>query len=572
MTLAVCCALWWPVPLHLDTLRPQTAFADSHVWVMETLRLQIMGLEMTDRICGPGFPHERSLRALAWVPTLAYTLLRLVLPALAAANLVQLLSLPLSALAAMALIRRWTQANPWTAAALGSIYGLCPTLLATLGVGEISNTQAWLLPLFLLAMDSALRGWRGVIAVGVLGLAATFTSPYYALALPLMAGAMVLGQMWATKRFSFWSLVPVAVLAAVQAPALWYYRKESAGGQGSMFRPAKRGELLPLEIATPPPIAQLDQLLIDTMPSALSPLRPVHVCSLGIALFLLAIWGLVRRNPGWKRGLTLALGGVFLCLGPALYVGGSLVRIGELPFYLPVQLLEWVGWPTRNGGMYYRYAVVAVLGCTLLAGSALEKWKWGIAVAWAALALQVGQGAWETGPYWPRPSQEVVARSEMEALSGPEMGAVVELPFQGSTDADLGQPALLRAVYHGQPTTALPRANPRPIPKVKLLLRPALGQTSPEMAMAELRKAGVSAVVVDTREQEGRSPSTHTLLHRLGEPTRVGHLLIWVAGPTQAKCLPGPTPNMPPPHKGGKGGPPKAKLPAPKEAKVQRRR
>lgn len=541
VTLAVCCGLWWPVPLHLDTLRPLTAFGDSHVWVMEALRNQFLDAEFSDQVCGPGYPHQRSLRALAWAPTLVYTLLRAVLGPLAAANVVQLISLPVSALATMALVRRWTDTSPWTAAALGAVYGLCPTLLATLGVGEISNTQAWILPLFLLAMHSALHGeirtWPGVLAVALVGLSATFTSPYYALALPLMAGAMVLGQVWTERRFSVRALVPVAVLAAVQAPALWYYETASSGGKYSMFRPAKRGEEFPELIARPPPVGQLDQLIMDTFQDSHSELRPLHVCSIGVALALVALFALYRRAPGWQRGTMLTAGGVVLSLGPALYVSGHLITIGESPLYLPVHLLEMLGWPTQLGGMYYRYAVVTILGCTVLAGSALQRWKWGPLLAWAVLALQVGQGIWETGPHWPRPSQEVVGRAEMEALQGPDMGAVLELPFQTATDADLGQPALLRAVFHGQATTALPRGNPQPDPDLRKLIRKALKQDTPEEAMASLRRAGVSAVVLNTRAQEGRSPATHTLLGRLGPPTQVGHLKIWTSGPSQARCV-----------------------------------
>jgi hypothetical protein len=564
VTLAVCCGLWWPVPLHLDTLRPLTAFGDSHIWVMEALRNQLVGAEPSEHICGPGYPHERTLRALAWVPTLIYTLLRTVLQPLAAANVVQLISLPASSLAAMALIQRWTHTSPWTAAALGAVYGLCPTLLATLGVGEISNTQAWILPLFLLAMHRAMRTWPGVLAVAVVGLSATFTSPYYALALPLMAGAMVLGDLWTKRRFSVRALVPVAVLAAVQAPALWYYASASAGGQSSMFRPAKRGQDFPELIAKPPPVSQLDQLIVDTFQDAHFELRPLHVGSVGVALALVALFALYRRNPGWQRGTMLMVGGLILSLGPALYVSGHLVTIGETPLYLPVQLLEMLGWPTKAGGMYYRYAVLAVLGCTVLAGTALQRWKWAPLLAWAVLALQVGQGIWETGPRWPRPSQKVVARAEMEALQGPDMGAVLELPFQTAVDANLGQSALLRAVFHGQPTTALPRGNPRPDSALKALLKPALSAKTPDEAMRKLRIAGVSAVVLDVRAQKGRVPSMHTLVNRLGPPTQVGHLMIWTAGPSQARCLAAPR-TLPKSQKAGKAPPRRkdAKAPPP---------
>ena len=88
----VCGALWWPVPIQLDQVHVHTAFADSHVWVFDRLARGLTGApDLAD--CRAGYPVEQSMRPIGMVPGLVAILLRPLLGALGAANLVQLLSL-----------------------------------------------------------------------------------------------------------------------------------------------------------------------------------------------------------------------------------------------------------------------------------------------------------------------------------------------------------------------------------------------------------------------------------------------------------------------------------------------
>lgn len=553
VVLGVCCALWWPVPLHLSTHRALTAFGDSHVWVFERIHDALVAGGLPADGCAAGYPQTRTMRAIGWAAALAYLPLRAVAAPLAAANLVQLASLPLSAVAAMALVRRWTEAPPWTAAALGACWALCPTLLGTFATAEISNTQAWILPLFLLVAheSQAAPGRRARLgataAAGAVGLAAALTSPYYALALPLLAGGLVLLVALHERRAKIENGLLIVVLGLCQLPAAAYYSPAAAGGGASMFRPARRAVALLPTLPHPPPVAQLDQLLVDTVAGPGSPFETVHAVSTGLALAGLAAVGLWRRRAGWGAGLALALGGLLMCLGPALYAGGALLTVGGRPLVLPFYALEQLGWPTAQGGLYYRYAVVMVLGAVILAAGALRGRR-GTAVAWLALGLQLAQGLAETGPLWPRPVAPLVAPEDaaaLAALRGTDGGAVLDLPLQGPTDAHFGQAALLRAVVHGRPTTALPRGNLRPEDPARGRLRRAMGAPDVAAAHALLRAAGYAAVVLPAELARFSAPPRDELEAALGPPTHDGGLVIWSLGPATPDCAPlegGPPP------------------------------
>lgn len=537
VVLVVCGVLWWPVPLHLGSQRPLTAFGDSHVWVFERIHTSLLAGGLPADGCLAGYPQTRTMRAIGWVPALAALPLRAVLGPLGAANLVQLLSLPVSGVVAMALVRRWTGAAPWVAAALGASWALCPTLLGTFATAEISNTQGWLLPGFLLVADRAREDARWLLGVAALGAAAAFTSPYYALALPFFAGALAAAGVVRQRGGVLKNGLVVAVLGVSQAPAALYYSPAAAGGGASMFRPARRAVALLPELPHPPPVAQLDQLVVDTVVGPGSPYETVHAVSLGLALAALALAGLWRRGPGWGRGLALLVGGALMALGPALYAAGGLLTLGERPLVLPFYALEQLGWPTAQGGLYYRYAVVMVLGAVVLAGGVLRG-RAGVVVAWGSLVLQVGQGIVETGPLWPREAAPIADREALLALRGDDGGAVLDLPLQGPTDAQFGQAALLRAVVHGRPTTALPRGNLRPEDPARGRLRRALGAASPEDARELLREAGFAAVVLPAELARFSEPGPAELEAALGPPSHAGALLIWELGPAQPECAP----------------------------------
>ena len=538
LPLVVCGALWWPIPVQLDHWHVHTAFADSHVWVFDRIARGLFGdLPLAD--CMAGYPTEQTMRAIGWAPGLAAIALRPFLGALGAANLVQLLSLPVSALVAAVLVRRVTGTDPRVAAMLGAAFGLSPTLLGTFATGEISNTQAWLLPGMVLAVQAAMNGskraWLGVAA---LGFTAPFTSPYYALAMPVLVGLLVLPSLRvAPQRLR--AVGVLGLLAGALLPAWAYYSGDSAGGRTSLFRPARAQTTVPTELPHPAPVAQPETLLWHSAPAPGSDVETLHITALGLALLALAAWGLWRGRgqKGWGLGLGLFVGGVLAAMGPLLYLGGQLRGVGTVPVYLPVALLELLDWPTKQGGLYYRYAVIAELGLVLLGGLALRGRAHARWIAAAVLLLHVAEGVQASGPWTERTRSAVAGRGVLSRLAGSD-GAVLELPAQGPTDGWFGQGALLRAVYHRRPTTGLPRGIKDRHHPVHLVVNHAFRQAAPDKVKQTLQNAGYRLVVLPEDLAPHVKQSFSQLTRGLGTPTHADGLYIWDLGPTAPACAP----------------------------------
>ena len=560
--LGVAGALWWPVPLHLAELRPLTAFSDSHVWVFEHLWGGLHGAPV-DPTCAAGYPAERSFRPIAGVPALLWMLLRPLTGALAAANVVQLLALPLSSIAAFAVLRRSTAAAPLTAALLAATYALCPNLLGTLATGEISNTQAWILPAWMLAMGWARDRWSGLGAVALVGAAAALTSPYLALALPLVAGAAWL--VGARRRDRRWARegAAIAALGVGLLPAWFLYRPDQAGGGASVFRPA-RADLQPgLDLPVPSPVAALDHLLVGSGHVAGSPFETVHVAALGLPLLAAAAWALWagrrERTAAWGWGLGLAAGGVMLAMGPWVAAGGRLLTVGGMRVPTPVALLEAVGWPTAMGGLYFRYGVVAVLGLALLVADRLRG-RPAVAVAGGILVSNLAFGLGVAGVSWPVTTAPVAGQAWLAERSdqpGPaDDGAALELPLQGPTDAHLGQAALLRAVVHGRQTSGLPRSVVNPADPTRRLWMDAVRGGSPERVRAALVSGGVRLVLLPAELALHADPPVDRLRELLGEPDLESDLIAWDLGPAAPSCVVLPPPSRrPPPTQRGRRPP-----------------
>lgn len=541
-----------------------TAFGDSHAWVLE----QLAQGRTTGRHCVAGYPEARELRLIGWGPLLLGLPLRAVVGTVAAFHLLLLVSLPLSAAAAAALVRRWTGAGAGVQACLGAAYALCPTLLATLGAGELPKLQAWILPVALLALDDALRAGHGpvrrlaqLVLLGLVGLVSAFTSPYYALALPLLAGGMVLGQLWRHRR-----LQPAAallrgglVLGALYlglSPAADYYEDVATGSGQSIFQPARRAELRAGPLPRPQPVAEPYTLLLGPRQGAGSPYEAAHVPTLGLGLLGLGLLGLRRRREatgGRGAGLALAAGGVLLAMGPALVLGGAVVGWGDTVLALPVYLLELLDYPTAKGGLYFRYALVAVLGLVLLGARGLARHPRAAGIAAVALLLNLAHGLGITltraiGPtaeaadrsepwrFWPRPAEEIAAHELLASLRGGD-GAVLELPLQGPTDGHLGQAGLLRAVFHGRPTTSLPRDRQGGADPARAALRRAVAEGS----SAPLQELGVRYVILDLSLDWYAEPDASELTEALGPPAHGtgpdAALRVWDLGPTEVRCL-----------------------------------
>lgn len=544
LTLAVMCALSWPMPAHLSTDHLFTQFGDSHVWVFDRLWAHLSRGELPLSSAEAGYPQVRAMRAIAWVPALESWVLRGLLGPLGAANAVQLLSLPLSALAAYALLRRWTEAGPWTCAAAAVAYGLCPTMLSTYGMGEVSNTAAWILPGFLWILDRSFdsRRWWPVLAL--FSLASVFSSPYFGLALPLLLGGWCVVELIAPRvrgerlKGTLRRLVPlVAVVGLGMAPSQLYYGVHQDEARNALFRPARYSR--PAEhLPSPSPVAQLDSLFWREAVAPRDRTSASHVPYLGLVLLLgAAAVGLPRgaRRRGMVAGWLLVAGGVILALGPRLTYGSDYVFANGRPVFLPVAVLEWAGYPTRDGGLYFRYATLAELGLVLVLAAGLGSRRGGAAAAWLLVSLHVADSVRATGPLWPRPSERVQGLETLKAMRG-EDGAVLDLPLQGMPDAVLGQGALLRAVFHGRPTTGLPRdvlPTETPVPGI---VYSALMTIDPA---ASLRGAGFRYVVLPAASDFELDEMEQALVNALGVPTYTGELRVWDLGPTVLKLVEG---------------------------------
>ncbi len=531
-TLAALCALSWPMPVHLSDWHLLTSFGDSHAWTFEWLWRTLAAGELPTRTLDAGFPEERVVRIIGWGPALLYLGLRAAMAPLPAANLTQLLALPLSALAAYALLRRWTGLAPLAAAGLATGWALSPTLLSTYGMGEISNTQAWVLPGLLYLLGRAGEDRRWLLALPPFALASVFSSPYFGLAMPLLVGVWALWRAWRARGEPLAARlgVPAAAVLAVglgMAPSGLYYLHAGADGPEALFRPAQQASGITERLPFPPPVARPDALVLDREPDPRSAYEAMHVSYLGLPLLVGALV-LGRRGRGWAAGVALALGGALLALGPWLAWGDDYVRAGGMVFPLPARVLEILGYPTRKGGMYFRFAVLSTLGLVLVLGAGLAERRRAAALAWGLALLQVLDGVRATGPLWPRPAERVPDLEILSSLRGGE-GAVLELPLQGPLDAASGQPALLRALFLERPTSALPRdVRPRESALPPLLER-AVASGDPAEA---LRAEGFGLVILPRVLSPELDPTERALVRALGEPDAEGASRYWILEPT----------------------------------------
>jgi hypothetical protein len=541
LSLSWVCALVWPLPLHLSEWHALSAFGDSHIWVFAQQSEALAAGSLSETSCEAGYPFPRHMRSIAWVPGLLFLPLQAILGAIASTHLLQLLSLPLSGVLAGIWIRRVTGCSAWSSHAMGVAYALCPTHLAHLATGEISNTQAWIIPAWLLAMQGPGGGrlgtWRVILFTALVSLAAAFTSPYLALALPLMAGAWLLPRIIG-HPVSEWiyrcrdRVAGTLGTALGLIPAWLYYQQDRAGGGESIFQPARRALLETGPLPHPAPIASPESLLWSSGGSAGSPFEPVHSTYLGVVLLGFAIWSLFRtRGSARSAGLALLCGGALLAMGPALAMGGEVRALGTQPLPMPAYLLEALNYPTRIGGLYYRYAVLAVLGAALLSAAGLATLKHGARWSWALLFLQLLDATRGTPSEWPRVTEAIPGRAALLELAGDD-GAVLELPLQGPTDAWFGQGALLRATLHQRPTTALPRGIWDPRGGVHGLWSEVMEAPDAITARAMLSDAGFRLVLLPTELLPHAGESLETLEAQLGSAQQEDGLLVWDLGPS----------------------------------------
>ncbi len=520
---AVLAALTWPLPLQLHEATHPSAFGASHAWTGEQLLLALTEGETLHSTARAGYPWERQARLIGWLPLLLTLPLRLLLGPLSSYHLVELLSLPLTALCTWPLVRRWTRAGPWSAAAACVAFALCPFALGTFASGELPKLQLGLLPLFLYALDRArspAQGWRWALAAAGLALITAFTSPYFGLALPLLAIGL-LATVVLRQRLFWRPLACGALVALALLPAWAYYGGAPVVGSQQLHMPAQ--SIAPhVVLPSPHPVASVQDLLLGpALPADFWEAR--HVPYLGTPLIvLLGLLALLRRadSRGRLAALALLITGAVLALGTRLYVTEHVVNL-----HLPGHLFFLLKYPYMKGGMYFRLAMLASLGLALWLAVETARHP---RLAWLLLAVQLADALRASRP-WPLEVEPVPAFEDLAALRGAD-GAVLNLPLAGGLVS--GQRALLMATVHGRPITALPRSlRPKEMQNVAEFWRAIFKKGRPD----QLRNAGIRFVVSDDPYLRDGLP----LFPELGDPTTTsGDVRIWDLGAAELRSRP----------------------------------
>lgn len=545
LTTLVVFALFWPASGDLGATLPRTPFGDSHVWGFDLVLRMARGAEPLVPTTGrAGFPLLRGAPVLAWAPALLSGLLRPAFDPVTAFELVWFAAPGFAAATFAAWVRRRNGTPGPTAAALGFAWALSPPLLATMAAGNVDQAQVWVYPAWLWAATAAVDGSAAaaLIAAGV-GAAAAFTEPYLGLFLPLFGTPVVLLHAGRDRKRLVRAFGALALTAAAMAPAsLWF------GGAHDRFTPqvfAPASAPVPGITAIPhgeAPSADPSALFVP--PGELDWAWPVHVVYVGIPMLLAAAGAAFGSTT--RRGALVVVGvGVVVVLGPQLIRDDHWQAWHGHPAWLPVALLEALGYPTARGGQYYRAAPIVGLGLAWLVAGA--GWRRGTAVL-AALSFADAWAA--TRGAWPREVRRVDGRPACAVIAAStEAGAVLSLPLTG-TQAEGGEKLALAAL-HGRATSALPmHMPPKMIPDQTPWLDHWRGTTvtrgfyARTGAIETLRSAGFVWVLYSPgSEADGPELQPATLTRLLGLPVlATGGTLLWAVPEPPPAYTPLPAP------------------------------
>ena len=526
VSLGLSAALLWPMPLHPTEHMVAGFFHGGHVWCFAHMADMLTGTAgwQTEQI---GWPHAVQLRFIAWAPAAMVAPLQASLGPVGAYNIALLLSFPLAAAAGTWLIRL-TGARAASAAAGGLVFALSPVVLGFLAAGQIAKIQHWTLAVALVALVGAVRRWRWLPLVPATGLLVGFSSPTFAMFLPLAGGLWVAWAVWAHRRW----LLPAArgglALGMLAAALLWirpHYdyspgKKQRYAFAPSTTPPGTHAELLPM-------VARIDDAVLGSdvaLSASGAGNQSVQVAYMGWPVLAaggaLSVARFAGRGLGWGTLLT----GAVLSLGPRLADrDGFIQRADGQELLLPALLLSELGYPIARSGMYYRFLVLAGLGGGLLiaAGSGRRWW-----LAWILAAGVVGEGVYETAALWPRPSAPVPGRAALEAMAGDDRGgAVLAFPLKVSDHG--GGEQLLLATLHERPTNGLPRDMQRQQPTLDALDWMAEAAAADDGA-AVLAEKGVRYVIWMSWLRPRRDDLSLAEVEAvLGAPEQDGDLLWW---------------------------------------------
>lgn len=522
----VAIGLYWPLALGLNSHWSPSAYGTIHAWSSEHILQNLLAGENPHTISDLGYPWIREARFIGWAPMVASWLLIPLFGALGAYQVITLLSAPICTVVAARFIQQQSQCGPLIAAPAGLLFGFCPYQLATLQTGEIPKAQLWVIPLFLMALlQTRSKGLQHALLLAAISCITSFTSPYYGLALPLLAiGAAVVYA----KANAIQKGITVLVATAIGLlPGLFYFGSHPEG-LSAFYRPALAPESLSGRLPDPHPIASIRDLMLGLPTRPADAWGTIHESYLGLLLVVATAWffwkSRQQKHPGRRLGLLLLSFGVLLSFGPRLALVNHATAIP-----MPASVLEWFNYPIGRGGMYYRMVPFAVLGLALILASSLANIRRGATIMWCIATLHIADGLRSTGP-WPRPVESIAAESFLRSIAGND-GAVLLLPTIGNRDPYSAQKSSLRALLHKRPETALPTdMRMSEVHALQNLLQNALGESDPPAA---LRAQGFRYVIYAPRFASKEHRLEKQRLDRLlpeGQP--IDGYWVWDLGPT----------------------------------------
>ena len=491
-------------------------FHPGHVWAADQVSAMVQGREswsgVTSRV---GFPETVQLRLIGWAPLLVAVPLGWLMGTPLAIWMVIVLGLFATAVVTKRLIERLFDVEPWTAACASLAYAVCPFSLGVLANGQLAKMQLWCLPLLLLFADKVIRDPAkrpAVIGLFLSSVVMAFTSPSIGLVMPIALAVWVVLRVPGLDAVR-WALVALFVAALGMLPAWWMHTAPSALTVGLLPAAPVPGLMSPPHLS---PVATLSGLLgtgvrWDGMRTAIN-----NVAVLGIPGLVAGVLALLVRSRVALLGVALCVAGVALALGPSVNALGFV-------WVMPAELLDRLGYPLQESGMYYRFVQVASLGLALCCVAPALLWpRWG---RWLVMALALAvcaDAVRTTSSLWPRSIQPIGHKAIYTAMANdPVEGAVLELPL-AHIDTE-GERRLLGQLIHGRNSSVLAR-NMVIQGQARLeALDRAARSANPRQ---ELHRLGFRYVLL-------HQPRANASLYRnfsrtLGQPIEDGGLAAWV--------------------------------------------
>jgi len=439
--------LSWPLPARFTShvMAAPDQEAAPHIWGLWAAGQTAQPLRIETFL--QAFPDGVGLVLVDPLNLPAYHLGALLGPA-AGYNLVLITGIVLMGIAG-ALLARELGGRPWLGATAAMA---CPTLLANAADGMTEGFGVGMVGVFLALLLRARRSesrWTTVLAGLALG-ATTWAGPYNA----IWAGLLGLGvAAWTTWRRRWDHLRTTAMVGAIGVlvglpVGVAIFRSRDEGLPGGSDRAG-----LPEIIENP----HIFRGGVRTGADLLDPLLPIqltgseadvsHTAYLGLVLVAAACVAAVR-HPRARPFLAAAAAFALLSLGPWLYLGGSVLRLGDAPLAGPAGLailaVPVLGRLTR----WYRAGAVATLLLAPLAARLPRSTPVAIGLGLAILidTLALAPLAWPLHASALPPTRPIAQL--------PHPGALLELPPVTSGEPPPGawrDLSALAQVQHGRP-------------------------------------------------------------------------------------------------------------------------